>query len=230
MAGENRAKAPHIVEELLARGHEFSFIQALRLLRAAAPRDDGPAPRIRVRPELSLAFPASDIKRVKRTDDGYLVTATFLGLYGQASPLPTFYTEELIEEEAADLSAARDFLDLVNQRFYELFEACATKYRLFFREAEDGNEDVRERLFCAAGLGEPEHRAGFPEPRSLLRYMGLLFLQPRSALGLKTLLSDALGVPVEIIECVPRWMTIPDDQRYCLGVQGTLGGDFRIAR
>ena len=184
---------------------------------------------VRVRPELSLSFPAADIAGIEKREEGYLVTARFLGLYGSASPLPTFYTEELLDEAAADASATREFLDIVNHRLYTLFFACAAKYRLFFQVAEEEKKEVVERLFCLAGLGEPKVRQRLPDPQSLLRYTGLLSQNPRSALGLRTLLRDALGVPIEVIQCVTRRLPIPPEQRAQLGMSGcTLGVDAVI--
>src|SRR5919108_3991821 len=113
---------------------------------------------VRVRPELSLAFPAADIAGIEKRGEGYLVTARFLGLYGPASPLPTFYTEELLDEAAADACATREFLDIVNHRLYNLFFACAAKYRLFYQVAEGERREGIERLFCLAGPGGPPGR------------------------------------------------------------------------
>ncbi|MFO8111269.1 MAG: type VI secretion system baseplate subunit TssG [Desulfosalsimonadaceae bacterium] len=69
---------------------------------------------------MSLAFPPADIDRIQEMDlqehSGYEITANFLGLYGISSPLPTFYTEELMHEAAEDESVCRDFIDVINQR------------------------------------------------------------------------------------------------------------------
>jgi len=223
VAAESRIPAASLAEELLSRGHEFSFLQVIRILELLSQRD-GTAGRVRVVPRLSLAFPAADVARVERDGDGYRVTATFLGLYGQATPLPTFYTEELIDEEAADSSASRDFLDIVNSHIYGLFAEIARKYRLYYQIDERRNGGIEERLHSLAGHGEEVHRAGLPEPRTLLRHLGLFAQHPRSALGLRTLLTDALGMPVEVVSAIPRTIAVPPEDRFSLGAGGTLGG------
>jgi predicted component of type VI protein secretion system len=60
-----------MVEELLARGHEFSFVQIMRLARRYLdPDGEAGIPgiplqeRVRIRPGLSLAFPAADVAKV----------------------------------------------------------------------------------------------------------------------------------------------------------------------
>ncbi|GLI37807.1 type VI secretion system baseplate subunit TssG [Geobacter hydrogenophilus] len=224
MATESRLPAAPLEREILARGHEFSFLQVLRILELLAERDGTRRP-VEVVPKLSFGFPASDVAGVERRGDGYRITATFLGLYGQATPLPSFYTEELIDEEATDSTASRDFLDIVNRHLYGLFADVARKYRLFLQMDEHRNGAIEERLHSLGGHGDGTLRAGLPEPRSLLRHLGLFARHPRSALGLRTLLADALDAPVEVISAVPRTVTVPPEERSRLGTVGTLGED-----
>lgn len=227
MAATARTAPAPLEVELLQRGHEFSFAQAMRLLRLLAPDETDPEagpPAIRVRPELSLAFPAADVAQIERKEEGYRITARFLGLYGSASPLPTFYTEELIDEARDDSSTSRDLLDILSQRLFELADAGSAKYRLFFRTAEEGSVDDLERLFSLAGLGEAELRRSLPDSRRWLRYAGLLGQFPRSALGLRTIIADALAVPAEVIPCRLRRVAIPPDQRLAVGMAGNALG------
>jgi type VI secretion system protein ImpH len=226
MAGQDRGSSADLKADLLSHPHAFSFFQVVRLLRlwhrpqeATSAADLG---GIRVRPELSLAFPASDVVSVQevpgRERFDFLVTATFLGLYGSSSPLPTFYTEDLLDEAAADESVTRDFLDVVNAPLFTFLYRCWGKYRQVLQVVEEGSPDYGERLYCLLGLGEKELRDGVPGGPRLLRYIGLFTQFPRSALGLKTLLADALGgVPVEVVPCLLRRVKIPMDQRSVLG-------------
>lgn len=227
---------PHFSElktALLQEGYNFSYFQAIRLLGLLSRASDRslPDPWIRTRPKLSLAFPPADIDRIEALDEpdatsGYCITANFLGLYGSASPLPTFYTEDLMDEAAADETVARDFIDFINQRLFDLFLECCRKYRQTLQVAEEGSGSHAERLFCLLGLGDKPLRDAVPDPWQLLRYIGLLTQRPRSAMGLETLLQDGLnGMPVRIIPCVERAAKIPTDQRLRLGGGQALGGD-----
>jgi len=226
--------------DLLKNGHEFSFFQVIRLLRffgldaeSTEKQREHERGNVRIRPELSLAFPASDIAHIKEltTKKGpdFLVTATFLGLYGTSSPLPTFYTEDLMDEAGEDISATRDFLDIINHRLFSLLFRCWNKYRRFLQVVEEKNPQALEQLFCLSGLGEKELRENI-EPYSLIRYTGLFTQSPRSAAGLETLLKDALGgIPIEVIPCIKRRVSIPPDQRLSVGVTGSsLGEDSFI--
>ena len=55
-----------VINDLLERGHEFSFPQALRLACAHLGPDALERNRLRVRPRLSLDFPAADVDTVER--------------------------------------------------------------------------------------------------------------------------------------------------------------------
>lgn len=242
MAGTDRGTSPDLKLDLklslLKEGKNFSFFQVIRLLRLylnSSASTDESAPyehkQIHIVPHLSLGFPASDIESVTEHTDQqdqnhFRIKANFLSLYGASSPLPGFYSEELLDEQSDDNSASRDFLDIIHQRLYLLFFQSWLKYRQFQQISEEDDNSHLERLFCLLGLGEPEFREKLESPNDLLRYIGLFSQAPRSALGLKTLLSDALNLPVEIVCCLERKAKIPEDQRIQLGANVVgLGND-----
>ena len=223
--------------ELLKKGRRFSFFQVIRMLRLlkraagdGSNADITDTGHIRIRPKLSLAFPPSDVDSIQELegeDPRFLVNTTFLGLYGTSSPLPVFYTEDLMEEASSDESVSRDFLDIFNHRLFLLLFKCWSKYRQHIKVVEERDSMYLERLFCLVGLGEKAFRQDVPEPYPLIRYAGLLTQFPRSSLGLRTLLKDALGgISLEIIPCVGTKTAIPEEQRFHLGISGcSLGED-----
>ena len=237
MARKARGKTPDIRERLLTEGPRFSYVQAARLLRYVIARESPSRPgerelesRLRVRPDLSLAYPESDVSRVEEipgSPSRYAIEATFLGLYGASSPLPTFYTEDLLHERVDDRSVARDFLDILNSPIYSLYFRIWSKYRLLNRIVENTDAKTLERLYCLLGLGGEILRGQLPDPFFLLRYSGVATHYPRSAAGLRVLLSDRFGEPsLHIEQCVTRVAVIPPDQRTVLGITGNhLGMD-----
>ena len=238
MAGKAGGPPPDLMERLLGECRAFSFVQTMRLLRRWL-RQDGkgdsadPSNRIRVRPELSLAFPGTDVTAVDRLPEEdpvrFLVTVTFLGLYGTSSPLPTFYTEDLLREREDDRSITRDFLDVVNASLYPLFFQAWSKYRLHHRLIEEEDPGIQEYLFSLLGLENPCIRQRLEDPYRLLRYMGLTTQIPRSAEGLRALLSDSLGEEsLGIVQCVERKAAVPEDQRLRLGRSGHVLGEETV--
>jgi len=231
MAGPDRGTLPAVIGALSDKPQSFSYFQAVRLLKLWTGKNDREGGQafydaiLRVRPYLSLSFPATDMTDVVITppteeapDPRVEITATFLGLYGTGSPLPTFYTEELLEERSDDKSVSRDFLDILGDRSYIHFYRVWSKYRLMVKTLEEADQDYLGRLYCLLGLGHEELRSRLSRPTAALRYIGLFTQYPRSALGLRTMLADAVeGSRVEVEQCVHRWVPIPDDQRNALG-------------
>jgi type VI secretion system protein ImpH len=242
MAGKTGQSADTVIGKLLKSANRYSFVQVMRLMRHAGclpEMDDIPpgalpaAGSVRIRPANNLAFPASDVlgmNELTGDDPVYQIEAAFLGLYGPASPLPTFYTEDLLQEEAADANAGRDFLDIFNHRLFSLFFHCSMKYRLFFQVCEQNSPAALDKLFSLIGLYEPAQRDAVPDAYALLRYVGILSQYPRSAWGLETILADMFsGSPIKVIPCVSRNISISASQQVRLGRQNsTLGVDTVI--
>lgn len=234
MAGTNGASIAAIRETLLRGGRSFSFFQAMRLLGNLAAGEarelggrTGAIETFRVRPSLSLAFAGTDIESIEESATGKLIlTANILGLYGTGSPLPVFYTEELFEGQGEERDTAREFVDVINHRLYELLYAGWAKYQTVMKVIEEEDARYEDRLFSLAGLGTGALREGLDHPRGLLRYTGLLSQGTRSASGLATLLTDALGgTPVEVVQAVKRKVPICPSQHFILGVSGNVPGE-----
>jgi type VI secretion system protein ImpH len=226
-----------LIRALLKEGHRFSFFQAVRLLQqiqGGAPLGhQGPVGEeaVRLRPVLDLAFASSDVARVRRTgEDGgarYEVETTFLSLYGAVSPLPTYFTEDLLGRD--DDSLQREFLDLFHHRALSLFYRVWEKYRYAIRFAGGGADALTQRLLALLGVDRlpPDHRV--PAVR-LLGFAGLISQVPRSAASLEAVLNDYFeGVPVRVVPCVERWVPIPEGQRNRLGSANcALGRDLNL--
>ena len=239
MGAKTRRTPPPVDEQLKHRPREFAFVQAVRLLKLKTGQTRGRdlqeffSRTLRVRPHLSLGFPGTDVSGLEETEAGdgrqYRLTASFLGLYGPSSPLPTFYTEELLDEAREDHSGLRDFLDILNNSFFIKLYKIWSRNRPSVRIAEEEDDEALERTFCLAGLGHASLRHRFSEPYQALRYTGLLTQYPRSALGLQSLLADRLGgLPVRVEQCVPQKLPVPEDQRIRLGIAGNELGQETV--
>ncbi|ANN73671.1 type VI secretion system baseplate subunit TssG [Bordetella bronchialis] len=213
-------------DPLLEEGHRYAFFQALRLLRLRDSDEGAFARNIRVRPALSLAFPDRDIETIERDAAGkYRITANFFGLYGVTSPLPTFYTEDLIDQHLEGNSTARDFLDILHAALYPLLFRAWEKNRLWLAVAERGDQTRLDQLFSLIGLGgsRVSRRSG---ARALLPHAGNFNQFPRSALGLQSLVSGLLDhLPVEVEPCVAETVFIPRPARCLLDTQACVLGE-----
>ncbi|MCF6249104.1 MAG: type VI secretion system baseplate subunit TssG [Desulfobacula sp.] len=252
MDTKDREQASEIIQNLIAKSSSFSFVQATRLLlhQISIDRKHDISSKeilekyIRIRPELSLRFPGTDITQIEEIENEqigpgkievgplkYLITATFLGLYGSSSPLPTFYTEDLIEEFNDEKSIKRDFIDIINYSIYPLFFKIWSKHRLFYKICEAKDENIINMLYSFLGLENKEARDRIHNIEKYFRYTGLTLQFPRSAEGLEAIISDGFNLKgqVKVIQCVPRKVSIPSDQHSFLGLSScTLGEDSVI--
>lgn len=227
MAAKIGTTAAVVEESLLAHGERFSYFQAMRLLRLFGNARGMSPESLRIRPKLGLGFPDSDIESIEPgLEGGFRVTVNFFGLYGVASPLPTYYTEDLFEEQREGRHATRDFLDIIHHAMYPLLFDAWRKYRLQLRVVEDGDLPVLDHLYAFAGLDDRALRDQLPFSGDLLRYAGLFNMRPRSVLGLRTLLADAFSpAQVDIASCTLQAVPIPVDQRLRLGLQANCLGE-----
>lgn len=146
MQRNNREQKIDLIEELLKNPQSFSFIQVLRILSKKVGRENF-FEKVDIRPDLSMAFPSTDIVSIEKKGSKYIITVSFLGLYGVSSPLPAFYTEELIQEYNNDKSVKRDFIDVLNKRVYEFYFELwlRTHPGILYREFK--NENAKKIFF-----------------------------------------------------------------------------------
>jgi type VI secretion system protein ImpH len=171
------------LDRLYARGPEFDFFQAVRILELLrhGPTDATwlPVDEVaRFRARQAMTFPPSAIYTVEPPPANRrapTVTVNFLGMTGPQGALPTAYTQLLMriarEGRGTERTALRDWLDLFNHRMIALFFRAWEKYRFpvpFLRFAKTDllrATDVRPSpdpftfsLFSLIGLGTPALR------------------------------------------------------------------------
>ncbi|MFT5220924.1 MAG: type VI secretion system protein ImpH [Planctomycetota bacterium] len=159
------------------------------------------------------------------------MTTTFFGLYGVSSPLPGFYTEELLDDEWEELRSRKDLFDVIHHQVYPLLYQAWLKYKFSHNTVELNDSKYWEIIFDLAGLGDA-YRQDKNRYGHLARYAGILGQRNKSLLGLKTLLRERLvDIPVEITPCVRRKVSIVKHQRCQLGVQnGEIGKNAVIGK
>lgn len=179
----------------------------------------------------SLGFPASDIEHIERfiNVDGelrYRVMVNFLGLYGQSSPLPTWYTEDIVHEELDD-HAVKDFLDLFQHRAVSLLQRCWTKYRYYREYRPDGSDPISQWLFALMGVLHPALREGTAlNWQRLLAYAGIIAMRNHSAPMIRGVMTHYFpDTPIEIEQFIEQMSPIALDQQARLGAANCLLGE-----
>ena len=252
-----------LLDRLHRRAWEFDFFQAVWLLERYCHVDTpvgerGPAARepLRFRPNLSLAFPATDVCGLTQYGDPatgaprYLVEVAFLGLYGGSTPLPLHYAISVLRatdaataaersaEEKRDYahrlpgaSPIRDFIDIFHHRLIALFYRAWLKYRHDRMFSAPRRDVITEYLRFLIGCSPDWDEAvlGVP-PIRLLRYAGLLTQHPRSATTLAGMLFDYWGdIPVRVESFVGQWVPLdPADLNRVGLLNSRLGVDLTV--
>ena len=241
MASDAGATNTSVGKHLAQTTPFFTFLQAMWLLQRALPGSppvghQGPPDRepVRLRPSASLAFPACDIEQVEEFEDGrppYRLTATFLGLYGAHSPLPSYYAEEVLFRSDEGPDPIRDFLDIFNHRVFSLFYRGLLRYRGHLLYKDGGSDEFSWRLFALSGMAASEmaKMTGI-RPERLLQFAGQWCQFPHSAASLVAILATYLDQPaIRIGQCVSRWVYLPLEKQSRLGYSANrLGEDATI--
>ncbi len=248
MAAQDRTADNTLTDNLLKKWHRFSFFQAVQLLERAIPEaaqvghgGDPSKEIIRFRPDASLAFPDSDIVSIEELPASsggkrYRITISFLGLYGSSSPMPTYFTEDILWDEGYS-TRVRDFLDIFHHRLISLFYRTWSKYRYYIQFRKGGSDPLSKRLMWLIGqldeekpAEEENRKEKIIPPIRLLKYAGAMTQQPRSASVLEGILMDYFeGIPVSIKQCIERRAIISDRQRNALAEKNcTLGNNFTM--
>jgi type VI secretion system protein ImpH len=243
MASPKR-KSDALVALLEREGNRFSFFQAVNLLHRLIPDTTpvgelGPPAMepVRFQHDPNLVFHAGDIDAVKiRQEKGAIravMTTTFLGLTGTASPLATVFAEEVLRAESADESSLRGFYDLFHHRLVSLFYRTWKKYRFTSGFHADGNDVFSRRMLSFVGVD-----AAGAVPRRGLMPLEVLALAPlvatrtRPARTLQIVLERVLpNTKIAIEPFVLRRVQIREDDRCLIGKQNNvLGVDFVVGR
>ena len=141
MADYQRSPNTLLAKRVTENAKSIQFVQLAKLLNcivdSSEPVDEEASAigNILYRANPSLGFPSSDIDKVELSPFGhYEVNVNFMGLYGPASPLPTYYTEALISEvkakesEDSDIFFINSMADLKALRDHQLdIEAATTR-------------------------------------------------------------------------------------------------------
>ncbi len=220
-------KARSALAQLRAMPRRFRFDAAVRVL-AWARRAEDPTEILRFRSPAGLVYPPADVLDVRPHDGGLPeVTVGLMGLTGPSGVLPRYYSEVVTQTLRERSTALRDFLDMLAHRFVAFFARAGMKYRPA-RAAEAASlrttgtaDSVTQVLLALTGYGTPHlapRLAAGTEP--LLDYAGLFASHPRSADRLAALISDWLGMQVEVEEFAGAWLSLPPDQRTRLSMNG----------
>ncbi len=242
MASHDRSAASDIISNHFADSKRLSFFQAVQLFLSrmepeSYPGEKGPfeGEAILFRGHPSLGFSARDIEQIEvSTEDSPLapviMDVNFLGLYGASSPLPAFFTEDIIYADPDD-AAVRHFLDIFNHRFISFFYRSWVKYRYPLQYAPDASDHYSEKVFALCGLKDKKTRDNSQiDWERLFPFIGLMAANLQSPEVIKKVICFYIEYDdIEIIPNIERLLEIDPSQRMKLGeANSALGADTSL--
>ena len=249
MAGESGRAVRPLIERLETEPQRFESQQAVRILetvrrdytererQAGRQPADGEDGAVEFRGALSFAFPRSDIESVTlsprfRYDGGGprpVMTVNFMALGGVLGPLPSPYTEFVIDSarKVPKITAPLDFLNLFNHRLIFMAMESAKPFRPALQAPDPAQSSHARFLKAIIGLGTPDLqsvlqlRTGVDFTPALLNLAALIHQKPVSAHAVERALSAHFGLGAELIPFQGVWLELPADQWTVLGKRGS---------
>jgi len=213
-----------IEQVLLSNAAQYSFIEAYKLLcELALAQKLDPVHAIRIRPVLGLQHARTQVVSVVKHEHKeeqllYYLNVNLPGLYGNGSPLPKFFTEELIQASHKEQDQARLFLDLIHQRLYQLLYAAQTQLSPHY--LNQGRENVYQFMRSMIGFKDECWLKAFPDQAFILRNINIIRHQKGTVVGLQKLLQNLFNqATITIEQCTQRDVNFAQGQKLALNQQ-----------
>lgn len=185
------------LEADLNRINFYRFCQLLEKLNPERPlmgstSHPGDDP-VRFAPHPGMGFPASELKTVEydEEDDSKppLIRATFMGMYGVDSPLPTAYLDDITQRREGH-EALQGFLDIFSHRILTQFYRIWRKYSYPATFEPGGTDSISQSLLGLVGLGIPGTANHIATPVSrFLALLGVLRQPGKTQEGMQALVT-----------------------------------------
>jgi type VI secretion system protein ImpH len=178
-----------------------------------------------------MDFPASNLARAEQAASGRLQILTkFLGMLGPQGALPLATTEEVQSWVLMRDEAFPRFLDLLNNRFLQLFFRAWADARPAAHRDRPKDDRFVAYVGSMIGLGSPIYQGLDTVPDAgKLSFAGLMAAQARSSARLRGLLAGMFGLRVEIDELVGCYLKLDAADRTRLGqANAGLGSDILV--
>ena len=223
--------APDRARRLLARARrapfEQDFYALMRALDNALPRRPrlGCALRptdepVRLGQDVEFTFAGAPISSCSEAGGGAdRVGVRFMGLFGPNGPLPLHMTEYALGrlQHGGDRTL-RAFADIFHHRMILLLYRAWAQVRPAL--SLDRDDDARFDVYIGALFGAasgPWWRRDALSDAAKRRHVGLLARGVKHPEGLRDILVDYLGLPVELQTCIGHWMPIQPRDLFRLG-------------
>jgi type VI secretion system protein ImpH len=215
MAAVTRRANTPLEEQILTAPYEFDFHQAVRLLEKmrpeAHPLGEGSNPlkeALSIESRVTLSPSGADIQSLtpSATDKPPTLTINFLGLGGIQGPLPTPYTEMLVERSRQKDSGFKDFLDIFNHRLASFWHRMRKKFVLGIAQVRPDTTPEGKAFLDLVGIEpDPLRNRLAVSDQALLSFAPAFWKRPRSLIGLQRMLRSYFNLPITVSQFQGSW-------------------------
>ncbi len=232
MASITRYQNPPLIEALKNEPYSFDFDQAVVILeqlqklfpensKGIIPLGDSSEltqEALTIKSHVSFSMPASELQKLDIVNKPIL-WINFLGLAGALGPLPTPYTEMVVERTRMKDTGFRDFLDIFNHRMASMWHRLHKKTNVGIAQVLPENSFFGECLLRLSGLCSEKDidKTGLSQ-KALLTYQNLFWKQPHSSMGLSQLISHQFNVKAQVRDFQGAWRRVDMDEVSRIGV------------
>lgn len=208
-------RSPSVISLLHTQPHRFDFYQAVRVLEACAPGRSllggGSHDVLQIRSHVTLSPVGTDIQHLtpgRFPQEPTTLTVNFLSIAGIHGPLPTPYTEMLLDQKRRQRTGMQDFLDIFNHRLAALWYQSRVALCPGVAWKRPEHTTAGKIVFDLVGLNTQRHTSDeVCEKSAPLTFPALFWSQKRSASDLVRIIQNVFQVPaVRLVSNQGRWM------------------------
>lgn len=241
MGSRSRNANIAVKETLSKETFRFDFHQAVELIHQLNPQSipvgvgsDPTKEPLSIKARVSLSPSSGEIHAFippSARGDKPILWVNFMGIAGIQGPLPTPYTELLLQRNRFNDFAFRDFLDIFNHRLTSIWHKLKKRTFISYSQQDPRKTHVGQSLMSISGLMNESYRDMIHvSERTLLSYHDLMWHRPKSAYGLLRVLQTHFQLNVNIEQFTGDWIqadikdcTLIGRQFHALGTETILG-------
>ncbi|MYM41255.1 type VI secretion system baseplate subunit TssG [Duganella qianjiadongensis] len=231
MSSTQRLPEHTVIARLVSAPYRFEFVQAVRLLDGWLGHSDTDrlSSCIRFRSRTRLGFATSQIDAIEleyaaatSTDAGQrpriTLTPTLPSLFGSTGELPYAASYRLMETHSRGrMESTQAFYDMLFHRSIELHYIASNRSRIFRSITAQGKPALLPVLMALTGVPAGSRQPGGIPDAAIASYAALLQRPVTSVTTLAPALADYLSLPVEIIQFLPDYYQLGEEERVQLG-------------
>lgn len=221
MASITRYQNPPVTDALKDEPYSFDFDQAILVLEHMHKHKQTDAKNffqplgesldlsheaLTIKSHVSFSTPASELQKLDINQEKPALWINFLSLAGVLGPLPTPYTEMVIDRTRAKDTSFRDFLDIFNHRVASMWHRLHKKVHVGIAQVLPQHSSIGKCLLRLAGISHEKIINGTELSESaLLSYQNLFWKQPHGTLGLEQMIRHHFNVKTKVHEFIGAW-------------------------